>query len=73
MTIIEIGKWKYKYCVGPFTVGIIPPSGHKHCATIEKVQGDGKLAETRNSQTGTGDGRVSPDEVAAYIVAQNIK
>jgi len=73
MTFIQIGKWTYKYLVGPFTCGIVPPSGRKHLATIEEVQGDGKLAATRDSQSGTGDGRLAPDEVAAYIVAKGIK
>jgi len=68
---IEIKNLKYTYLVGNYTVAIIPPSGKKHIAPLDVVRNE-ELAKNR-IQNGTADGRISPDEVVAYILHQELK
>jgi hypothetical protein len=68
---ITVGKWNYRYMVGPYTIGIIPPSREKHIASIADVR-QGATGPT-GLNNGTADARVLPEEVAAYIVAQGLK
>ena len=72
MNRIDVAGLSYKYLVGPYTVGIICKNGRKHVASIEEVHGDGKLADTRTADGELLD-RVSPTEVAAYILNNKIR
>jgi len=71
MTNIEIGKLKYKYLVGTYTVGIITPSRKRHMRRIDEVSG-----RPANSHTGIEDGtsinRLTPEEVAAYVIKHKL-
>lgn len=69
---IEIGKLKYTYLVGAHTVGIIPPSRHKHIATIQEVRGDRKNPHT-GVNNGSCDSILLPEEIAAYILKLRLK
>ncbi len=68
-----VGK-TYRYAGGPFTVGIIPPSRQKHIATINEIRGkkSGPIVET-GIRNGMHDSRVSVEEIASYILKNQIK
>lgn len=66
----EVGNFKYKYLVGPYTVGIITPSGKKHFRTIKEVRNDSVAAPA--VENGTADNRLTADEVAAYVIKHRL-
>jgi hypothetical protein len=68
---ITVGKWDYRYMVGPYTVGIITPTRQKHIASIADVR-QGATGPT-GVTNGSADARILPDEVAEYILAQGLK
>lgn len=68
---ITIGRWSFRYIVGNHTVGIVPPSRKKHIATIKTVR-KGVTGPTGLEENGLADNRVSPEEIAAYIVAKQL-
>lgn len=66
---LEIGKLQYKYLVGPHVVAIITPK-RKICKyLLSRVQSNPSL----RIQNGTADSRVSPEEVADFIVKHRLK
>lgn len=66
---LEIGKRSYRYLVGSAVVAIITPEGKKYLRKLNEIQSS---AEKR-IQNGTSDGRLSPDEVADYILKNGIR
>jgi hypothetical protein len=68
---IMLGSLKYTYFVGNYTIAILPPSKKKHLAQFAAVAN--KELSSNRSQNGTADGRISPEEVAAYILKQNLR
>jgi len=68
---IMFGSLKYTYFVGNHTVAILPPSKKKHLASFAAIASE-ELSSNR-SQNGTADGRISPEEVAAYILKHNLR
>jgi|GEM_PF-6317545 len=68
---IVIGKGTYKYIVGNYTIAIITPSKKKHLALLSAVR-DEKLSQNR-TQNGTADGRISPEEIVAYVLKHDLK
>lgn len=64
-----IGKLKYTYLAGHHAVAIITHRGQKHQFPIEKVQSDPRF----RVQNGTSDGRIAPQEVAAFILKRRIR
>ncbi len=64
----------YRYLVGPYTIGIITPTRQQHLVSIEKVRaswtGAPIAADTRN---GMHDRRVTPEEIANYILKARLK
>ncbi len=68
---IELGSLKYKYLVGNHTVAIITPSKKKHVTPIESVRNE-EFSSNR-TQNGTADGRISPEEIAAYVLKLKLK
>lgn len=62
---ITVGKWTFRYIVGPFTVGIITPTRKKHVASIAAVR-QGRRVTSQ-------DYRVAPEEIAAYIVKERLQ
>ena len=65
-----IGKGLFTYFVGNHHIAIIPPSRKKHVTRLAFVQNE-ELSSNR-SQNGTADGRISPEEVAAYVLKNNL-
>lgn len=65
---------RYRYLVGPYTIGIIPPSRQKHIVSIPTVRaawtGAPIPVDTRN---GMHDRRVTPEEIANYILLTRLK
>jgi hypothetical protein len=69
---IEIGTLKYRYLVGPYTVGIITPSRKRHLLRIDVVTGRPANGRT-GIENGTADNRITPDEVAEYCIKNKLK
>lgn len=68
---IEIGTLKYRYLVGAYNVGIITPSRKRHLVLLKDVQNPAvRLDDPKN---GSADDRCSPEEVAAYVLTNNLK
>jgi len=65
---------QFRYLVGPYTVGIITPTRQKHIASIPKIRaawtGAPIAADTRN---GMHDRRITPEEIANYILISRLK
>lgn len=68
MTRITVGKWDFRYIVGPHTVGIISPTRKKHEASIAAV----REGSTRVVDTTVAHERVTPEEVADYIIRMRL-
>jgi hypothetical protein len=69
---IEIGTLKYRYLVGTYTVGIITPSRKRHLLRIDQVTG--RPAGSRTGvNNGTADSRLTPEEVAEYVLKNKLK
>ena len=64
MQKITVGKLQFRYIVGANTVGIITSTGKKHIPRIAEVRQE----STRPANNGTPDYRVTPEEVASYII-----
>lgn len=72
---ILLGKQpaKYRYLVGPHTIGIIPPSRQKHIVSINKVRAAWTGAEIAiDTRNGMHDARVTPEEIANYILTTRL-
>lgn len=63
---------KYTYLVGSHTVGIITPSRKRHLLQIHEVTGR-REGSRIGENNGFADSRLSPDEVAAYVLKHNLK
>jgi hypothetical protein len=65
---------RFTYMVGSYTVGIITPSRQKHIVPIGAVRAAWKgapiAADTRN---GMHDRRITPEEIANYILISRLK
>jgi hypothetical protein len=73
---VQIGLWKFRYIVGPHSVGIISPTRAKYTATIEAVRQAALVnpgAVTYDDLPGSSDVRVTPGEIASYILSQQLK
>lgn len=75
MYYIEIGgkpdgtqRLKFSYIIGAFTVGIITPSRKKHVFKITEVSG--RLENPRLG--GNSDSRLTPDELAAFVIKHKL-
>jgi hypothetical protein len=66
---LEIGKLKYKYLASPHVIAIITPNRKIRIYPLEKVQSNPKF----RVQNGTSDGRIAPEEVAAFILRHRLK
>lgn len=69
MYTIELVGQKFRYMVGSGSVGILPPSRHKHIATLRTV----KTAWTGGVQvegerSGMHDRILTVEEIASYIL-----
>jgi hypothetical protein len=71
MQRITIGEWEFRYIVGPYTVGIITPTRKKHVATITEIRA--AATGPAEVQDGTPDWRVTPEDIAQYVVANQLK
>jgi hypothetical protein len=71
---ITVGKWNFRYIVGPHSVGIITPTRVKHTATIVDIRAASiNGAVTYDDLPGSSDIRVTPGEIASYILAHQLK
>ena len=65
---------KYRYLVGPYTIGIIPPTRRKHIVSIQTVREAWTGAEIPvDTRNGMHDRRVTPEEIANYILRTRLK
>lgn len=62
---------KYRYLPGAYTVGIITPSRKKHLLPIHEVTGR-KENHRQGTENGLADSRISPEEVAAYVIKHKL-
>lgn len=67
---IDVGKWTFRYMVGPYTVGILTPSRKKHICSIEAITGE-RLRRVKPATDGMPD-QVTPEEVARYVIANRL-
>ena len=73
---VTVGKWNFRYIVGPHSVGIISPTRAKYTVPIDAVRQAALLnpgIATYDDLPGSSDNRVSPGEIASYILAQQLK
>lgn len=63
---------KYTYLVGNHTVGIITPSRKRLMFPIHEVSGRPEGQRLPDS-TGSADGRLHPDEIAAFVLRRGLK
>ena len=67
---LEIGKMKYKYLVGNYTVGIISKQSHqKYFRTIREIRGSNDPTGISN---GSADSKVTGEEIAAYVLKHRL-
>ncbi len=64
---------RYRYLVGPYNIGIITPLRNKHIVTIPVVRAAWKGAPIEVRSNGMHDQRVTPEEIANYIIRNGIK
>jgi hypothetical protein len=70
MYCLEIGKMKYRYLVGSFTVGIISKLSHqKYFRTIYEIRGS---IEPTGISNGTADAKITGEEITAYILKHKL-
>jgi hypothetical protein len=69
MYCLEIGKMKYRYLVGNYTIGIITPKHQKYFRTIREIRGSNDPTGISN---GSADSRVTGEEIAAYILKHKL-
>lgn len=67
---IEVGGLKYLYLVGPYTIGIVTPSRKRYIVYLDKVR-DPRI--TDRPVNGMSDSRVTPEEVAGYVLTNRLK
>lgn len=71
MYTFEIGSLKYRYVVGSYNCGIITPSRKRIMVLLADIQNPSvRVDEPKN---GSADDRLSPEEVAAYVIANKLK
>ena len=63
---------KYTYLVGNHTVGIITPSRKRLQLPIHEVSGRREGNRLPNND-GTPDSRLHPDEIAAFVIKNNLR
>jgi hypothetical protein len=66
---IEIAGLQFRYLAGIHSVGIISPRGRKYRFPLNTVQSNPRF----RVQNGTSDGRVSPQEIADFILKRHLK
>ena len=64
-----IGKLKYTYLVSHHVIAILTSTGQKYVFPLKKVQSNSKF----RIQNGTADGRISAEEVAAFILRRHLR
>lgn len=67
---IEIAGMKYRYIVGPFSIGIVTPSRKRYIVPMMDILNP---FLSRHPKNGSADDRLSPDEVAAYVLRCKLK
>lgn len=71
MYYIEVLGLKYRYLVGIHNVGIVSPTRKRYLRRIDEVSG--RAAGTRTGiNNGTSDSRLTPEEVAAYVIKNKL-
>lgn len=72
---IQIKDLSYKYVVGSVSVGIVTPGRKKHVISIQTItQNTDHLAinPCSGEGAGTADTRVSPRQIAEYIITNKL-
>lgn len=65
---LQLGNQTYKYLVGGTQLAVITAAGKKHLIRLAEVE-DPAIERV---QDGSADGRLSPAEVAEYILAEGL-
>jgi hypothetical protein len=73
MIRMQVGKWEFRYIVGPYTVGIITPTRQKYTVEIPRIVDPKNRVGLESAVLGSADNRVTPTEVANYILAHQLK
>ena len=68
----EKAPLRYRYLVGSHTVGIITPTRKKHLYLIAEVSGR-PYGSRAGAEDGTADSRLSPAEVASFVLRNGLK
>lgn len=66
---IEVLGLVYRYIVGSYSAGIISPNRKKHLVNLSDIR-DPEVAD--RGHNGSSDDRLTPDEVAAYVLKNKL-
>jgi len=66
---IEVLGMKFRYVVGSFSVGIVSSKGKKHTVGLDDIRNPEVTCRGHN---GSSDDRLTPSEVAAYVLKNKL-